>query len=39
MLFFGTVTERVFQKKTKAREHIQIDATLRSGFFSGKHAR
>ena len=28
-----TVTERVFREKTKAREHIQNDATLRSGFF------
>ena len=27
------------KKKSKAREHIQNDATLRSGFFSGKRAR
>ena len=33
---FETVTERDFRKKSKAREHIQNDATLRSGFFIPK---
>ena len=28
------MTERDFRKKSKAREHIQNDATLCSGFFS-----
>ena len=36
---FETVTERDFRKKSKAREHIQNDATLCSGFFFGKCAR
>ena len=31
--FFGTVTGRAFRKKSKTWEHIQNDATLRSGFF------
>ena len=39
MPFFGTVTERALRKKSKARKHIKINAMLRSGFFSGKHAR
>ena len=39
MPFFGTVTERFFREKSKAREHIQIDATLLSGFLPEKHAR
>ena len=30
---FGTVTERDFWEKSKARKHIQINAMLRCGFF------
>ena len=33
MPIFGTVTERDFRKNSKAREHIQNDATLCFGFF------
>ena len=36
MPFFGTVAERAFRKKSKARKSIQIDAMLRPGFFSRK---
>ena len=41
MPFFGTerVTERAFRKNSITWEHIQNDATLRSGFFSAKRAR
>ena len=39
MSFFGTVTERVFREKIQSTEKYTNDATLRSGFFSAKHAR